>query len=640
VTKPVHVILAFHAHEPLWDLPARVLETLRDDDIRRAAIGNDNWVQRRAEAGRDVYARMLELGERLRAPLCLEATSELLMQLGRHVPATLARIREAYRSGALYPIYGNAFHTHIAMLTDAELADELRLNREFLHDVLGVPRPRRPGAFPMEGSIDARKLAGFRAAGMEYVVFPNISPAKMRYDVDGLEPGADPTYGAFTIGDGLIALPRHFPVSQEIWRSITKMDPAPLAPQGYILGKYHVLDEEYRTGRPVDFPITRQQGVAEYADVLRRALRDAPDGGLLLYIQDLELMDFGEQALDLLGEAWETVRAEGIADIRFVTPDTYIDAVRASGRPLPHMRFHQASWAPEIRLVLRSDGHYPPLHAGSFRGIDADAEIFRRWPFIFWEPGRFIADTFRALVTSFGHDLALPLTARDLDERGYDFTALAPAERLALHLRVMQRACNFGWQPDEARHKWPYMHGLAICEILRDELKQPDTADRVARDFRPLPERALRGLDGVLEVFVDTRVAYLRRGIEHLGERAGNEGRRAEAERHLAGAEHRRRRASALARQLLAEDMKFITSCAIDSRAVARMLALLQEHCREAYLALNEVQRAWMCIDDTAGMIEEMYACLYDLFPPKFPAILRALLTPDEIAALDEPLLA
>jgi hypothetical protein len=43
-----------------------------------------------------------------------------------------------------------------------ELADELRLNREYLRDVVGAPDPRHPGAFPMEGSIDAHKLAGFR----------------------------------------------------------------------------------------------------------------------------------------------------------------------------------------------------------------------------------------------------------------------------------------------------------------------------------------------------------------------------------------------------------------------------------------------------------------------------------------------
>ena len=42
------------------------------------------------------------------------------------------------------------------------------------------------------------------------------------------------------------ALPRNFAISQEIWRPITKWKPEPLKPQGYILGKYHVLDEEYR----------------------------------------------------------------------------------------------------------------------------------------------------------------------------------------------------------------------------------------------------------------------------------------------------------------------------------------------------------------------------------------------------------
>ena len=334
------------------------------------------------------------------------------------------------------------------------------------------------------------------------------------------------------------------------------------------------------------------------------------------------------------------MREVGIAETRFVTPDEYIDGVGAGGGRLPRLRFHQVSWAPEIRLVLRSDGHYPPLHAGPFRGIDNDTEVFRRWPFIFWEPGRFIAATFKALLAAFGHGLDIPLTGAQLDERGYDFTGLGAGTRLAIHMRAMQRACNFGWQPDEARHKWPYMHGLAICEILREELQQPEIAERVSHDVRPLAEQALRGLDRVLEIIVDTRVAYLRRGIERLGERAGSGEKRAEAEQHLEQVERRRRRASALARQLQAENTKFITSCAIDARAVGRILALVQEHCKEAYLAVNEIQRAWMCIDDTAGMIEEMYDYLYDLYPPKFPAILRDLLSAEEMALVDDPPLA
>jgi hypothetical protein len=638
--KTVNVILAFHAQEPLWDLPRKVLDSMHDEDVKREAVGNDNWVRRRAEAGRDIYRDLLDLGQRLGTPVSLEATNEVLMQVKRYMPATFARLGDAYRSGAIYPVYGNAFHTHIAMLTDDELTDELRLNREFLRDVLGAPAPRHPGAFPMEGSIDAHKLAGFTRAGMEYVVFPNLSERKARYRFDGLPEGADPVYGAFTIGEGLLALPRHFPISQEIWRPITKWQPERLKPQGYILGKYWVLDEEYREHRFVQFPIDRPEAVAEYTQVLRDAIDAAPDGGLLLYIQDLELMDFGEEALDIMAEAWENVLAERLADVRFVTPDDYIDAVRASGHPLPHMRFHQVSWAPEIRLVLRSDGHYPPLHAGEFRGIDNDIEVFRRWPFIFWEPGRFIADTCKPLLASFGHTLALPLSGADLDARGYDFgDGLDPDTKLAIHIRVMQRACNFGWQPDEDRHKWPYMHTIAITEALRHELKHADVAERVSKSFRALPDRALEGLDRVLEVFIDTRIAYLRRGIANLGERAGSDQKRAEAEEHLRNSEPRRARASALIRQVRAENRKFITSGAIDAKGIQRMLALLQEHARETYLAINEIQRAWMCIEDTAGMIEEMYVYLYEVYPPLFPQILRELLSDAELAQVDDPAL-
>ena len=81
-----------------------------------------------------------------------------------------------------------------------------------------------------------------------------------------------------------------------------------------------MLDEEYRENKTVPFPITRDQAVDEYADTLRAALADAPDGALLLYIQDLELMDFGEEALQILGEAWSAVRDEEVANVQFCTP--------------------------------------------------------------------------------------------------------------------------------------------------------------------------------------------------------------------------------------------------------------------------------------------------------------------------------
>jgi hypothetical protein len=131
----------------------------------------------------------------------------------------------------------------------------------------------------------------------------------------------------------------------------------------------------------------------------------------------------------------------------------------------------------------------------------------------------------------------------------------------------------------------------------------------------------------------------LRRGIERLGDRAGDAAARAASADHLRNAERRRTRASAMARQLRAENTKFITNCSIDTRAIGRMLALLQEHCKEAFLAINELQRAWMRIDDTAGMIEEMYTYLYDLYPPLLPQIMRDLASDEEMAAIENPAL-
>ena len=46
-----------------------------------------------------------------------------------------------------------------------------------------------------------------------------------------------------------------------------------------------------------------------------------------------------------------------------------------------------------------------------------------------------------------------------------------------------------------------------------------------------------------------------------------------------------------------------------------------------------------MCIEDTAGMIDEMYAYLYELYPPKFPQILRSLLSEEEMQCVENPAL-
>ena len=632
--KELFVILAFHAHEPWWDLPSHILETVDDADLRQT-IRPDNWVRKRAESGRDIYAQLLRLGERLSAPLCLEATNELLMQLEECLPQTWQALRRGFADNALYPLYGGAHHAHCTLLTVEELADELRLNQEFLHDVMGAPRPKYRGAFPLEGSIDAHKLEAFRLAGIDYVVFPHLSPRKAHYRLEG---AGDPRYQPFLLGDGLLGLPRHFGISQEIWRPITRWKPDGLKLQGYILGSYWVFDQEYREERHVTFPIARGEAIDQYRHTLAQSLTEAPDGGLLLYIQDLELMDYGEEALEILGEAWSTLRVPDVR-VHFVTPDQYIERTRARARPLPRLRFHQISWAPEIRLVLRCDGHYPPLDAGPFRGVDLSLEVFRRWPFIFWEWGRFHVEVFNTLLRSFGYPLVVPLSAREWWERGYRYRGLDRRERLALHSRTMKRADNWGWRPEEGRQKRPYLHGHRIADLLLEELRDAGRADQLRSAFLPPAERSLVGLERLLEPFIDIRVDYLRSGIERLGERAGEQV--GWAHHHLGRAEERRRdAAAAIGRAQEANRRLTEEGAPHPTETIAALLEALRDHCRQVFLATDELQRAWGNIADTEGMVVEMYRYLYDLYPPLLPRLLRELATEEELASIEKPTLA
>ncbi len=621
--KDVYLVLAFHAHEPWWDLPSHVLASMDDPELQ-ASVPSENWVRKRAQADRDVYTMLIELSQKLGAPMCLEATNELLMQIAEFMPATFDKLRAAFADGSLYPIYGGAHHAHCTLLNVDELADEVRLNMEFIHNVIGAPQPRYRGAFPMEGSVDARKLDAFARNGIDYIVFPNLSPRKAHYRFDT---PAKPPYEPFALDNGIIGLPRHFQVSQDIWRPITRWKPEGLRLQGYILGLYPVFDEEYREGSYVSFPIPREEAINDYRRVLETAIQEAPHGGLMLYIQDLELMDYGDEAIEILSEALPLVSVPE-AKLHIVSPDEYIDRTGIREKTLPRLRFFQMSWAPEIRPVLRADGHYPPLDAGPISGVDLSTEVFRRWPFIFWEWGRWHVEVFNALLKAFGHTLVVPLSANDWNERAYKTRQLSVGEQLALYSRVIKQADNWGWQPDEDRQKRPYLYGMAILDMLLAQLRD-DPA--VGQHMTAFDNVALNGLEWLLVPFIDTRVDYLRKGVQKLGSRAGEDA--SWAQEHLKSA----------------EDLRSLAQRALDQVRVANetlragnddptpLLTSLREHCRYVFLATDYIQRAWGSISDTGAMVTEMYLYLYDLYPPLLARQLPELVQSDELSLVEDP---
>ena len=115
-------------------------------------------------------------------------------------------------------------------------------------------------------------------------------------------------------------MPRNFPISQEIWRPITRMQRDAVKNQGYRLGDYAVFFNEYLTGQPEPYPIEMDAAVELYKGVLRQELGQAPPDAVLVYIQDLELMDFGDLAIKILARSWEELLQDREVPGPFVTP--------------------------------------------------------------------------------------------------------------------------------------------------------------------------------------------------------------------------------------------------------------------------------------------------------------------------------
>jgi len=631
--KNVFVILAFHAHEPTWDLPQRLLENI-DDVYLKQSLHDENWLLRRTAEGRDMYGQLIDFAHALQCPVSLEITNELLCQMAVMMPETYNNLIKAYANTIIYPVYGYAHHTHVALLTEEEIEDEIRLNREYIHEIVKAPRPKYPGLFPIECSLDARKLDALKKSDIKWVVFPNFDRDKTIYSVDGdLNESHDP----FLIGQDIIALPRHFPVSQYIWRPITKWKTDGVRSQGYNLGRYWVLPEEYRERKFVRAPITRDEAIEEYTNVLKNALDDAPDNGLIFYIQDLELMDFGDEALDIMQNAWLSIRADNQVSVSFVTPDEYIDRIVIPNfNELKHVKFHQVSWAPEIRLVLRYDGHYPPLEAESYRGIDSTREIFRTSPFIFWEPGRYLSKLANFFLSVFAIEPRVSLNAGQMLEFGYDFGKMPLHDQIVLHSRIIKRACNWGWFPNEGLQKRPFLHGYRLTDLLINEFDEMDDHHQLIQNYTPLESSCFFGLDRILEILIDTRCSYLTEAIVKLSMRMGWEYEEAFGELNVAQQWRQEGRKAAFRAQSHNERLRFASSGRFLSE-MRRLLVSTRDYCRSVFISIDHIQRVWIKAGNTDSVLTTMYDSLYRLYPPKFPEILASTLSEDELRLLKNP---
>ncbi|MDD5089612.1 MAG: hypothetical protein PHQ23_01730 [Candidatus Wallbacteria bacterium] len=630
--KDVFVIIAFHAHEPLWDMHPYLLSKA-DDIYMRNGVTGKNYVREREFFGRNIYIECLNFARRLNIPVTLEASNELLFQIHKFRPETFSILEEAYKSGVIYPVFGNAHHTHAALIDGEAMTEEITQNIQFLTDILQIPKPRYLGYFPTEDSIDVRKLEWIKRASVDYVIFPAFGDDGSRVHNQG-----GPSYEPFTIGNyqDLIGLPRNFPISQEIWRPITLMKEEQVFWQGYMFGTYEVFPEQYRGEDVGKHPISMDEAVAMYRNVLRTEAERCHHNGLLMYMQDLELMDFGEDALKILGEAWMGLIEEKKKDINFcfVTPDEYLTRkIYQKDYYWQHLEFDKISWAPEIRPVLRPDGHYPPRGVKEWRGHSVE-NIFKEHPFIFWEPGKYFTEIYRSLFRSFCLDEKINMSARALLFKEYDLASFPIESRLAMHFRLIQRACNWGWRPDEDRQKRPFLHGYFIAYHLINAYEKGGEAklwtDSGAPDWQPFDQKNLIGLERSLDVYIGERLAFLEEGLSVLGEPEQNV---KNAQREMALARNLRVHCSHVVYEIYNLNHQ-ISVCAPEQKKIlqAEILLKLKMYCRLVYLAADQIQRTWMSISDTAGMVRVMYRCNHKNWPPKFVSIINEI---DNMSDLD-----
>ncbi|MCK6529166.1 hypothetical protein L6R50_16960 [Myxococcota bacterium] len=559
--KTVHVALAFHAHTSFPGLAARLRDLSGDAELAAVpAVGEDGLAA--AVAG---VERLLALGEALSAPVTLQASNEWLATLRRSAGEAYGALRSAYRDGRIHSLYGHAHAGHAALLTAEEIADEVRLNREYLHEIMAVPEPRHPGALPPWAAVEADGIDGYRAAGCEYVVFPDVSavPAPVRIAPSG----GDVTWRAFVI-DGLLALPRHRGISQGL----------------------------------MEGPESR----ARYAESLGAAVRACPDGGLLLSLPDTGLADCDEGMMEAMGKAWSQVRDEGLATVHFVTLGDYLDTAQVleKSRVLPRLSFDRVSWWPGSAPILSVDGHFPALGEGRVAGTPVGA-FHRDHPDAPWMPGRFAAALVDWLLPALAFPLALPHPAGWYVALDLDPGRMGAEDRIVFLARLLKSGDDWVWTADEGAQAKTW---LCLWHVL-DAARELNASGRVPSPAEPLEERVWEGMEAVLTLGVDRRVDALVPAVRARPARGVGEG---DVDADAREVRWRRDRAA----DALGAARRSAAALPAGGGSWEPFLGSAREHFKEALLATVALARLWTRADDVREARADVDRRLAAVFPP------------------------
>ena len=502
--KNLYVILGFHAHEPSKDLGNQILQEAVDPDIKRG-LPFDNLMAKNSPLIRDTFLALIQLAKNFNVPICLAASNEILLQLRNVAPETFTKLREAYQERSIHPIFNFAYEAHVLFTTPEEVQDEVRLNTEFLEDVLEVSSAKyvkHKGLFPPECSIDGKKINAFTAAGIEYIIAPHLKDQFINYTVT---PPCDVDFSPLQLENGVAVFPRHHSVSEGLWQVLTRLKPKWAVQQGYLLGEYPVFAQEYTTGQYLKFPISLQEAIDEYTNILRQVVTDAPDNGVICSMQKLDMMDFGEWALGIIGAAWQNIMADNLAQINFVTPDMILDARNKA--TFSRIKLDEVCWYPENRVIINIDGQYPPLGVAEYNNYKVGEKLWKKWPFIFWEPGRQLITIFHSLFQSYGFKTTLRIKVREMMQQ--NLLNIDVGEQAAFNLRLIKRSTNWLATIDEELLRETFLHAYYIAKKLSAINLDPSRFQRIS-------DETLVSLDNSLEIMLGQRANILQTNVKKM----------------------------------------------------------------------------------------------------------------------------
>ncbi|MHC4196312.1 MAG: hypothetical protein ACYSRP_00170 [Planctomycetota bacterium] len=608
--KKIYVMLAFHAHKPIRGFYDKLAKDLGDPELSAVFADADDREKDAAGADDDkanVYKELIRFSGAMEIPVALSVTNELLFQIRGSMPETYGALKGAYKEKRIFPIYTFAHNTQMVLIHPDEIINEIKLNREFLHYVLGVPHPQFRGVFPTDGSLDYDKLAGITQATMKFVALPRLDPSISRFKIEGdNDNDGDVKTFPFWIKKELLAVPINPAVSQRVIQLLMQGNPDVARLHGYPLGDFPVFTEEFLGNDKLTFPVKKDDMVSDYTKVLKRAVDECPDGGLILYMQELDPMGLGAQALEVLRESWKAVRDGGAAELKFVTPDGYLAEIKPRELSLPTVTFNQVSEMPGSRAVLQVDGLYPPRGVGDYRGVNVPKELYGRWPLIFRQSGCFMVEAVEVIYETLGIHFDIATTASKLADEGYDISRFDKPLQLAIHLRFIKGAYDWGAAQNEQSQGDAYVHLLCISQKIRENY-----ADVLPLTVRTLPG-SLEGMIKSLDILVQGRVDVLREGVG-----ATKQENPQAVEGHLKAAEEKARGAKAALEGIVGKGDGQLT--------VDELTGAMASHARQVILAAGSLREAWWQCSNTNAMRDFCNKRLHETFPPKFPKLLEQL---------------